>query len=289
MTHVNAKIAALVLVGGLLWAPAHAGDQLQTTILPSLSPNPRYALSKRGKFKVKPSNKLGEGGILLQLTLSGIDCPSPGPGNDGDVARKCGAVGSPVLDHVMVLTIHALGLKFIDIVGVKYQIVKGKALFQATGTNKVTGGLFGGLVSTIYNSPIGMGIADYREAGTVASDCDAVPLPIKTCKGGTNAGAGCTTNANCNSNVCSANGCTNGQAYAQNGILAGSDSGIGCVTTLDCSDTQLCISGACAQEPCTVDADCNQDGAGNGGTGECGTNGQCCDPNVDPTCTDQVP
>jgi hypothetical protein len=150
----------------------------------------------------------------------------------------------------------------------------------------MNGAAFGALVTVIFNQPLGIGWVDLREPGSVPSDCDTVPLPERTCKGGGDAGDGCTANAQCDSNVCTANGCGDGAPYGIAGIVAGADAGISCASATDCADTQLCSSGSCVQEPCTLDTDCDQNGAG--GTGECGSDGFCCDPNIDPTCAGQT-
>jgi hypothetical protein len=279
-TCLGVAAAATLVLGG----PARAGDSYQSTVI-NVSPNSTiYTLTKHGKIKILPSTAAGSGGIVTQLVLSNVDCP---PNNDLNVAGKCGVKGTPQLNHVFALSASTFGADFTDVVGVKYKLEQGKAAFQATGKNKIGGNVFGALVSAIFNQPLGVGFIKLHQAGTVPSDCDSVPLPAKTCKGGTNAGAGCTTNAGCNSNVCTANGCTDGAVYAEAGIVAGSDAGITCTTAADCSKTQICTSGHCANEGCTVDGDCDQNGGGAGGTGQCGSNGQCCDPNIDPTCAAQ--
>jgi hypothetical protein len=268
----------------VLASQAGAGDKYQSTVVNS-TPSPNFDLSKSGKVSLLPSLTPGNGGIVTQLVLSNVDCP---PNNDQGIVNKCGVKGSPQTNHVMAVSTTFLGQNLIDVVGVRYKLELGKAAFQATGKNKIGGAAFGALVTGIFNQPLGVGFIQLREPGSVPSDCDNVPLPPNTCKGGTNAGAACTTNGQCNSNVCSPDGCTDGAMYAFAGIVAGSDSGVSCATASDCALTQICSTGACAAEPCSSDAMCDQNGNGDGGTGQCASSGTCCDPNIDPTCAAQL-
>lgn len=272
-------LAAVATIG--LASGAAAGDKFQSTVV-NTSPNSTpFVLGKHGKIAILPSTVAGNGGIVTQLVLTNVDCP---PNNDGGVTDKCGVKGSPQTNHVFALSASTFGIDINDVVGIRYKIELGKAAFQATGKNKIGGAVFGPLVSAIFNQPLGVGYIKLHAPGSVPTDCDAVPLPTKTCKGGTNAGAGCTANGDCNSNVCTANGCTDGAVYAETGVVAGSDPGVSCTTAADCALTQICTSGTCTNEPCTTDANCDQNGTGNGGTGQCGSNNTCCDPNNDPTC-----
>ena len=280
-------VALAAAAGLLMVGPARAGDIYLSTIV-ELSPNStNFHLIKHGKIKIVPSVLPGNGGLTTLLALSNVDCPPPGPGNDKDVAGKCGAKGSPVTNHVLAVSASSFGLDLKDVVGIRYKIELGKVAFQATGKNVIGGAAFGPLVSAIFNQPLGIGFLKLHQAGSVPTDCDKIPLPINTCKGGTNAGAGCNVNGDCNSNVCSPNGCTDGPIYAEAGIVAGSDPGVTCSGNGDCAVTQVCTGSQCVAETCTVDADCDQ--GGGVGSHQCGSNGQCCDPTIDPTCAGQVP
>jgi hypothetical protein len=115
-------------------------------------------------------------------------------------------------------------------------------------------------VTIIFNQPLGIGIIKLRTPGTNPADCDTAPPGP---------------------------GCLDGLPYALAGITVGSDPDLVCVTDTDCAVTATCESGICTLEPCTIDADCNE--GGGVGSGECGTNGTCCDPGIDVTCAGQVP
>lgn len=258
------RLAASAVTGVVVIAgAAMAGDKYSASLIkyePGAG-NPRYEIVKSGKVSIKSSTKAGDGGIVTQLTLGGIDCPAPGPGNDGGKAGKCGVSGSPVVNHVLTESTSFGGADLDDVAGIKFKLEKGKATFQATGKNKIGGAVFGPLVSVIFNQPLGFGFIKVREAGSDPSDCDAVPLAP-------------------------GNGCTDGPLYGIAGITAGSDAGLTCSSHSDCTDTAICVSGFCEPEPCVVDADCDE--GGGSGTGECGSNGDCCDPTLDPTCAGQV-
>ena len=284
---ISTCIGLAAAAGLLTVGPARAGDIYLSTVVELSPQSTNFHLTKHGKIKILPSVLAGSGGLTTQLVLTGVDCPPPGPGNDGGAAGKCGVKGSPVPNHVLALSANSFGLDINNVVGIKYKLEQGKAAFQATGKNVIGGAAFGPIVSAIFNQPLGIGFLKLHEAGSVPSDCDKIPLPIKTCKGGTNAGAGCNVNGDCNSNVCSPNGCTDGGIYAEAGIVAGSDPGVTCSGNADCAVTQVCTASHCTAETCTVDADCDQ--GGGVGSHQCGSNGQCCDPTIDPTCAGQVP
>jgi hypothetical protein len=254
--------SALFILGGMLpTAAAQAGDKYQSTVVETASNPSDFHLTKHGKISFKPSTKPGDGGIVTQLNLKGIDCPPPGPGNDGGTTGKCGVAGSPVVNHVLSVGVNFAGADLDEVAGVKYRIEKGAVAFQATGKNKIGGATFGALVSLIFNQPLGIGVLKLRTPGSDPSDCDTVPLA-------------------------SGNGCTDGDLYAVAGIVAGSDPGVSCTSDAQCGVTATCESGICTPEPCTVDADCDE--GGGTGSGQCGSNGSCCDPSIDPTCAGQV-
>jgi hypothetical protein len=244
---------------------AQAKDKYGATIVENIANPTNFHFAQSGsKVQIKPSDKAGDGGVVTQLNLKFVDCPAPGPGNDGGAAGKCGVKDTPVTDHVLDLSVNFGGADFDSIIGIKYSIEKGKGAFQATGKNKITGTAFGAFVTVVFNQPLGIGLIKLREAGTDPTDCDTIPL-------------------------LPGNGCTDGGMYGLAGIVVGSDSGVTCATSQDCPLTAICTASVCANEPCTLDADCDQNGTGNGGTGQCGSNGNCCDPAFDPTCAAQVP
>ena len=266
-----AVCAALALAAAFpLAGTAQAKDKYGASIVESPANTTNFSFAAPGsKVQIKPSSKVGDGGIIAQLNLKFVDCAPPGPGNDGGTPGKCGVKDSPVTNHVMDLGVNFGGVDFPSIVGIKYSIEKGKAAFQGTGKNKIGGGVFGALVTAVFNQPLGIGLIKLHEAGSDPAVCDTVPLvhPIPP----------------------AINACIDGGVYGLAGIVAGSDSGITCASNTECSLTQICSAMLCAPEPCTIDADCDQNGTGNGGTLQCGSNGVCCDPAIDPTCAAQVP
>jgi len=240
---------------------ANAGDQVLGTVV-GVGAAPLPQLTKHGKIIIKPSTKAGDGAITIQLILSGVDCP---PNNDGGAAGKCGVKGTPQTDHVLSQGAIFGGVFMDEVAGAKFKIEKGKAAFHATGKNKVGGAtLFGAIVSAIYDTPLGLGPFRIRVPGTDPAACDSVPLIPGSL-------------------------CTNGALYGVMGIVGGNDSGVSCANNTECSLSNICNAGVCQPEPCTLDADCDQNGTGNGGTGQCGNGGKCCDPALDPTCAGQVP
>jgi hypothetical protein len=254
---IVASAVAVALPGGTV----QAADKYAATIVESFVNPTTFGFAASGsKVQIKPSTKAGDGGIIAQLNLKFVDCP---PNNDGGAPGKCGVKDSPIVDHVLNLSVNSLGVDFPSIAGIKYSIEKGKGAFQATGKNKINGTAFGAFVSLVFNTPLGIGLIKLHEAGSVPADCDTVPLAM-------------------------GNGCVDGGVYGIAGIVVGSDSGVTFAGNGDCGLTGICVGMVCAPEPCTLDADCN-DGGGVGGSGQCGSNGNCCDPNVDPTCTGQVP
>ena len=246
----------LVPVAGLIGArDASAGAGYSSSVV-DLDAGDNYNLTKIGKVSAKPSVKAGDGGVVLSLKVGGISCT----GVDASPPAKCGT--TPILDHVMDMGVYAFGNDLPSIVGIRFSIEAGKTTFQSSGKSSVGGAIFGPLVSAIYGEPLGISSIKLREPGSDPSDCGTVPLP-----GG--------------------NGCTDGVEYAVAGIIAGTDPGLSCTMDDQCTITNICSAGKCIQEPCTMDADCNN--GGGTGSGECGDNGKCCDPSIDPTCPGQVP
>jgi len=249
-------VAALVL---LPVRTAQAGYQYQSTIVAETTQNGNttdFKLTKPGSSKVviKPSSKSGDGGTVIQMVLTGVDCPAEG--NDGAKTGKCGNAGSPVMDHVLELGVRALGIEFPgggvspSAVGILFKIAKGTAVFEATGKNILPGKVFGPSTTSVFNSPLGIGLLRLHTPGSVTSDCATAPPGP---------------------------GCTDGVVYAYTGIVVGSDSSLSCSGDTSCSVTQTCQSGACVTQSCSSAAQCR--------SGHCDNTGKCCDPNLTPaTC-----
>lgn len=244
--------------GMLLTAPVQAGDKYQSTIVEEDPNGTGFSFTQGGsKVSFKPSTKAGDGGVVTQLNAKFIDCP---PNNDGGAAGKCGVKDAEICNHVLNLSVHAVGLDIPNAAGIRYCIEKGKTFFPSTGKNKTGGGELGAVVTLIYNQPLGFGLIKLQTPGSDPSSCATAPAPAT---------------------------CTDGDVYGFAGIVVGSDSGVTCMADGDCPDTATCEAGVCTAEPCAVDADCDE--GGGVGTGECGDNGTCCDPAFDPTCAGQVP
>lgn len=257
------RLLGLALVpaafGMLLTAPVQAKDKYQSTIVEETANATGFSFIKGGsKVSFKPSTKEGDGGLVTQLNAKFIDCP---PNNDKMTAGKCGVKDSPICNHVMNLSVRALGLDVADAAGLLYCIEKGKTFFQGSGKNKIGGAALGAVVSLIFDQPLGIGLVKLQTPGSVPSSCLTAPAPST---------------------------CTDGDVYAVAGVVVGSDTGVTCSSDSDCSSiTAICVSSQCEQEPCTMDSDC--DAGGGVGSNECGANGFCCDPGNDPTCAGQVP
>lgn len=245
--------------GMLLTPPVQAKDKYQSSIVGTNPANPNFSFTKGGsKVSFKPSTKDGDGGIITQLNVKFIDCP---PNNDKGLPGKCGVKGNPICDHVMNLSVLAVGLEVSPAAGLRYCIEKGKVFFPSTGKNKIGGDFFGALITLVFDQPLGVGLIRLQEPGSIPSDCATAPPDP---------------------------GCTDGALYGFAGITVGHDSGVTCSTDSDCPITAICNgSNKCEAESCTVDADCDQ--GGGVGSGECGDSGTCCDPGLDPTCAGQVP
>lgn len=266
-----------VLIGAVIGGPcvgvAHARDKYQSTIVEESNNTTPFKLLKPGKIKIFPSTKPGDGGIVFQLLLKKVDCPTIG--NDKNKEGKCGVKGappeSPVNDHIVEIGVRALGNDvpapgnplLVAAAGIPFRLEKGKAVFQATGKNKIGGAAFGALSGLIFDQPLGIGLIKLRTAGSNPADCGTAPL-------------------------LEGNGCNDGDVYAVAGITVGNDPGLTCGTSAECGATAICTGGHCQAEECVVDSDCDEGGA-IGGTGQCGSNGTCCDPTIDVSCPGQVP
>jgi hypothetical protein len=170
-----------------------AGDQYQATIVADDTNSTAFTIAKPGsKLIIKPSSKPADGGIVVQLVLKNVDCPSAG--NDGGKANKCGSKGATAdaltRKHVLNLGARALGLDVPDASGVTYRLEKGAAVFEATGKNTVSATqAFGDLASAILHHSLGVGLVKLQERGTdpdnTSTGCDVVPLPVgNTCTDG---------------------------------------------------------------------------------------------------------
>jgi len=254
--------SAAALGAVMLLAPAaNAGLKYQSNVVQSGPGSASFILLKAGKLAFKASSAPGKGGVEVQLSLSKIDCP---PDNDNGVTGKCGPSASPVTGHVLELGISFAGLDLDGVAGIEYDITKGKTAFQFNGKNKIPGTALGALVSLVFDQPLGIGIVKLREPGSNPTDCNTTPLAP-------------------------GNGCTDGDAYAIAGIVVGNDPSVDCAgDDTQCSTTAVCSGnpGICVPEQCTVDADCDE--GGGTGTGECGGDGECCDPDLDPGCAAEV-
>lgn len=252
-------LAAGVWAAFSLTSPAQAGTKVQGTLVPLnvggtcgvSGSDPCYTISKPGKFAMKESKTAGGGGIEIQLNLKGVDCPTAGGGNDGGKSGKCNDVNHVLESNSQFQTI-------VTQTGILFDLVKGKAVFQATGKNKVTGGdIFGALVAAVQGEPLGVGIFRVRGPGSNGADCLQAPLPPD-------------------------NGCIDGELYAVSGIIASDAAGTApppCGSDADCSITQTCTGGTCVNRNCSQDADCP---VGEGVTSTCNeATGTCCLANLD--------
>jgi hypothetical protein len=248
-----------VAFGMVLTVPVQAGDKYQSTIVEDSANATAFSFTQGGsKVSIKPSTKAGDGAIVTQLNAKFIDCP---PNNDGGTPGKCGVKDNAICDHVMNLGVRSTGLDLPNIAGIRYCIEKGKTFFPSTGKNKVGGTVLGALVTLIFDQPLGIGLVKLQTPGSIPASCATAPAPAT---------------------------CVDGDIYGVAGIVVGNDSGVMCTGHGDCPDTAICSAGLCAPEPCTIDADCDE-GGGGPGTMQCGSNGDCCDPGLDPTCAGQVP
>jgi len=172
----------------------------------------------------------------------------------------------------MGLDVIAVGADLPDVVGIPFYLEKGKSRFVETGKNKQGAAGFGAIISVLFQRPLGIGYVKIKTDGSDQANpttgCDVIPLPP-------------------------GNTCTDGDLWAFAGVRLGEDSDITCADTNECDNggaapTLICVGNLCQPEPCTIDADCDQNGSGSGGTGECGSDGFCCDPAQDGTCAGQV-
>lgn len=268
-----AMAAAIALVAGPAYAAATKvqGNMVEHPLAAIGDYNFKDGKEGKGKVQFQSTTKEGEGGFKTKLLLKDIDCPATG--NDQDKEGKCGVKDSPV-GGILEFNILVLGAVEIQS-GSQLDIEKGKAVFRDTGKNQTNAGAQGASVSTIFNTSVGFSEVYAREPGSDEDDpstgCDGPPLSDPST-------------------------CVDGNAFAMMGIIWGEDPLLICTTTDDCDDgslpTLICTGGLCGVEPCTVDADCDQDGGGSGGTGACNeSTGMCCNPatSTDPECDGPSP
>ena len=170
-----------------------AGDQYQVTIAADDTNATAFKIAKPGsKVVIKPSTKPADGGVVVQLLLKSVDCPSVG--NDGGKPNSCGSKGAAAdaltRKHVLNLGARALGLDVPDASGVTYRLEKGAAVFEASGKNTVSATqAFGALAGAILHHSLGIGLVKLQERGSdpdnATTGCGVVPLPVgNTCTDG---------------------------------------------------------------------------------------------------------
>jgi hypothetical protein len=149
-----------------------------------------FTLLKHGKIKVKADNK-GDGTLLtMQLAVGHISCTGDDPG-------KCGTTtpADAVLDISARQYITALltgSEDFMHVAGVLLHIVKGKAIFDATGTTKaVAGDFLGSVANTIalfLPQVLAIHAPSFRTLGSggydLGGNCAAPLTPGNTCLDG---------------------------------------------------------------------------------------------------------
>jgi len=228
--------------------------------------------AEKSKVAIKTSGKDGDGGLVTQLNMKFVDCAADATGNDAG-AGTCGPKGALAPEGVMQLDVLVLGGDLPNVAGVPFYLEKGKSRFIGTGKNKQGAAGFGATITVLFQQPMGVGYIKIKTAGSDMTNpttgCGVVPLPL-------------------------GNTCTDGALWAFAGVRVGEDQSLTCTTTANCdnggaSPTLICTAGICQPEPCVADGDCDQNGGGSGGTGECGSDGFCCDPGPDVTCAGQVP
>jgi hypothetical protein len=242
-----------------------------------------------GKVKMSSSTKPGDGGASIQLNLVNVDCdgtvpymntdctgvarPFPcctgvgtgtcatagqctGPATEAGGAGKCDCVG-----NIMELQVSQQSAPAVIIrVGIPYNLVAGKSIFPATGTNKTNGAIFGPLVTAGFNQPLFLkGVNTHGRGLTTPTSCPDPP-------------------------VTGVDPCLAGETFGRLGLVQNVDATLpGCTANTDCPLADICANGGpfCVPEPCTMDSDCNQDGTGDGGTLQCGADNNCCDATVE--------
>jgi hypothetical protein len=173
---------------------AYAGDQYQCTIVGEDTNNTTgFTIAKPGsKLIIKPSTNPADNGVLIQLVLKNVDCPTVG--NDGGKANKCGSKGAaddaPTRKHVLSIGAHALGADFPNVVATTYRLEKGVAIFEASGKNTISNNqMLGSAGAALQGHSLGIGIVTLRTPGTNEDDpatgCKVPHLTdVNTCSDG---------------------------------------------------------------------------------------------------------
>ncbi len=243
----------------------YALDKYSTTVHPIQNPDPDSSvvrLKKKLNVKLSGSTTDGVGGMVIQITGSGIDCP---PNNDGGTDFKCGVDGNPQPDHALALNAEFAGQTIMNVIGVAFSVEKGKPILDlAEGKNKINASdtPFGPFVSFIYDQPLGVGFLKIHEPGSNPADCGTLLVGDPA-------------------------GCLDGDIYAFEGLNGGYDCTAPCPGQLICKAAGS-LASECADEPsddvpcnvcrtedCAVPSDCSSFASGVG----CNPNtGKCCDP-----------
>jgi len=265
-------VAAVAAVGCLVAGRAHAATKIQGNLVDLRTTAGTYDESPgqegKGKYMIMETKAPGSCGTLMKLLLAKINCPShpdagkcSGSGDPCTTTKECpsgqlclgnegGSDGQcNATNHVFEVNWEFTG-GLEGQAGLKFNLVKGKAVFLASGKNGVTGGqAFGPIGCSILGTPLGFGKTVVHETGTDPNECDSVPL-------------------------FPGNNCTDGDPYLWSGIIVGVDPSPGsCSNDNQCSLTQVCSGGACVTQTCSQDSDCRGHGQGV----ECDENsGQCC-------------
>lgn len=223
-------------------------------------------LKTKLKVNMNASTTDGVGGMTIQIVGSGIDCA---PNNDVGSDYKCGPAGLVGnADHALALNVEFGGaVQAMPAIGLRFNSIKGKPVFPVTAKNKVDAAdtAFAGLVSFLYDQPLGLGFLKIHEPGSDPTDCGGILMGNPM-------------------------GCLDGDVYAFEGLTGGVD------CTAPCLGNALCWIASqaahCADEPSDgIDcAFCHTQECPTGVATEClrvalgvgcdSNSNLCCDPNV---------
>ncbi len=270
--------AAAGIAAGCLVAPrVHAATKVQASLVDATDGNPityqeTAGQEGKGKSMIQETTKPGACGTVMKLLLVKIDCashPDAGTcrvsgnpccktsecpsgqlclGNENAAPGSCNATNHVFEVNWMQGDANTFLLE--GQAGLKFNLVKGKAAFLASGKNSVTGGqAFGPIGCSLpAGAPLGFGKTFVRDTGTDPNKCDEVPLFPP-------------------------NDCTDGPAYLFSGIRVGLDPAPGtCTNDNECTLTQICLAGQCTTQTCAADSECRGFGSGvacNEDTGDC--------------------
>jgi hypothetical protein len=109
-----------------------------------------FTLLKHGKIKVKADNK-GDGTLLtMQLAVGHISCTGDDPGKCGTTTPADAVLDISARQYITVSIPPITSQDLMHVAGVLLHVVKGKAIFDATGTTKaVAGDFLGSVANTI--------------------------------------------------------------------------------------------------------------------------------------------